>query len=328
MVVNYKIYIFAYAKRGFLHKSFYCNELIGQSMVRKTLLLCIFICTVVMLGAQESTVRPYHLPDIPDSLTTPDVRSEYLIEHYWDQFEVENRAYLNAQEIVEQAFVDFASIMRIASRESTMKAIDTLLDRAVDDEDILLMYADIADKYLYSGEGNFVSEEAYLPFVKAVLDSKKVDKLRKLRYSYQYDVLTKNQLGMVLTDFEYKLPGKEKTYRIKKLKSPFTLLYINDPECEDCSLTTLRLSVSQALLQEIKAGRLTILSVYPDGETEEWLTRVAEYPKEWIVASMENGDRCFDLRIMPVLYLLDKDKKIILRNTSLEEVEAVLKDKK
>ena len=79
-----------------MYKSFYCNELIGQSMVRKTLLLCIFICTVVMLGAQESTVRPYHLPDIPDSLTTPDVRSGYLIEHYWDQFEVENRAYLNA----------------------------------------------------------------------------------------------------------------------------------------------------------------------------------------------------------------------------------------
>ena len=40
-----------------------------------------------------------------------------------------------------------------------------------------------------------------MPFVKAVLDSKKVDKLRKLRYSYQYDVLTKNQLGMELTDF-------------------------------------------------------------------------------------------------------------------------------
>lgn len=35
------------------------------------------------------------------------------------------------------------------------------------------MYADIADKYLYSGEGHLVSEEAYLPFVKAVLDSKK-----------------------------------------------------------------------------------------------------------------------------------------------------------
>ena len=43
---------------------------------------------------------------------------------------------------------------------------------------------------------------------------------------------------------------------------------------------------------------------------------------------MENGDRYFDLRIMPVLYLLDKDKKIILRNTSLEEVEKILKENK
>ena len=176
-------------------------------MVRKALLLCVFACAFVLSKAQGETVRPYQLPNIPDSLVTPDVRSEYLIEHYWDGFEIENRAYLEARDIVEQAFVDFTSIMRIASRESTMKAIAILLDRASTDEDILLMYADIADKYLYSGEGNFVSEEAYLPFLEAVLDSKKVDKLYKLRYSYQYDVLTKNQLGMQITDFEYKLPG-------------------------------------------------------------------------------------------------------------------------
>ena len=43
---------------------------------------------------------------------------------------------------------------------------------------------------------------------------------------------------------------------------------------------------------------------------------------------MDNGERLFDLRIMPALYLVDKDKKIILRNTSLEEVEKILKENK
>lgn len=62
-------------------------------MVRK-ILLCIFACTFVMSEAQEDSVRPYQLPDIPDSLVTPDVRSEYLIAHYWDNFDIENRAYL------------------------------------------------------------------------------------------------------------------------------------------------------------------------------------------------------------------------------------------
>ena len=275
-------------------------------MVRKVLIVCAFVCTFFLSKAQDSAVAPYQLPDIPDSLTTPDVRSEYLIEHYWDNFAVEDRAYLEAPLVVEQAFVDFTSIMRITSRESTMKAIAILLKRASSDGDILLMYADIADKYLYSGGGTFVSkylysgggtfvsDEAYLPFAEAVAESKKVDELRKLRYTYQYNVLTQNQVGMKMTDFEYKLPGKDKEYRFKKLKSPYVLLYINDPECEDCSLATLRLSVSQALLQEIREGQLTILSLYPDGETEEWLAEVADYPKEWIVASMENGERCFD----------------------------------
>lgn len=65
-------------------------------MVRK-ILLCIFACTFVMSEAQEESVRPYQLPDIPDSLVTPDVRSEYLIAHYWDNFDIENRAYLDAR---------------------------------------------------------------------------------------------------------------------------------------------------------------------------------------------------------------------------------------
>ncbi len=65
-------------------------------MVRK-ILLCIFACTFVMSEAQEESVRPYQLPDIPDSLVTPDVRSEYLIAHYWDNFDIENRAYLDAK---------------------------------------------------------------------------------------------------------------------------------------------------------------------------------------------------------------------------------------
>lgn len=300
-------------------------------MVRKVLKICVivglFMSAFAVAEAQESAVAPYQLPDIPDSLTTPDVRSEYLIEHYWDKFEVENRVYLEAPQVVEQAFVDFISIMRIASRESTMKSIDHLLERASTDGDILLLYADFAEKYLYSGQGTFVSEEAYLPFAQAVVDSKKVDKLRKLRFSYQCDVMTKNQLGMTITDFDYKLPGKDKRYSIKKLKSPYILLYINDPDCDDCSIATLRLSVSQVLLQAIREGRLVLLSLYPDGETEEWLSKVGDYPKEWTVASMEEGDHCFDLRIMPTLYLLDKDKKIILRNTSLEAVEQAIKAK-
>lgn len=300
-------------------------------MVRKVRKICamlgLFMSVFAVAEAQENSVAPYQLPDIPDSLTTPDVRSEYLIEHYWDNFEVENRAYLEAPLVVEQAFVDFTSIMRIASRESTMKAIGLLLERASTDGDILLLYADIADKYLYSGGGTFVSEEAYLPFAQAVAGSKKVDKLRKLRYSYQCDVMTKNQLGMTVTNFEYKLPGKDKRYNIKKLKSPYILFYINDPDCDDCSIATLRLGVSQVLLQAIREGRLVVLSLYPDGETEEWLTKVGDYPKEWTVASMEEGDHYFDLRIMPTMYLLDKDKKIILRNTSLEAVEQAIKAK-
>lgn len=75
-------------------------------MVRK-ILLCIFACTFVMSEAQEESVRPYQLPDIPDSLVTPDVRSEYLIAHYWDNFVLKTAHIWMRREIPEQAFRRF-----------------------------------------------------------------------------------------------------------------------------------------------------------------------------------------------------------------------------
>ncbi len=70
---------------------------------------------------------------------------------------------------------------------------------------------------------------------------------------------------------------------------------------------------------------MTVLFIFPDGEIEKWLAQIEKYPKERLVASMKEGDQVFDLRTMPVLYLLDKDKKIVLKNPSLEELEAYLK---
>ena len=49
------------------------------------------------------------------------------------------------------------------------------------------------------------------------------------------------------------------------------------------------------------------------------------YPSEWTNAAWSGGDEQFDLRHLPQLYLLDKKKKVLLRETTIEAVEAALK---
>ena len=70
------------------------------------------------------------------------------------------------------------------------------------------------------------------------------------------------------------------------------------------------------LQQEVDAGNLTVLAIYTEGNLDVWKTTISELPKEWIVGTdrEEIKQRClYDLKAMPSLYLLDGDKKVILK---------------
>ena len=84
-----------------------------------------------------------------------------------------------------------------------------------------------------------------------------------------------------------------------------------------------RLDVSPGVQKMIESGKLTVVSLYPYGNKEPWITKAKGYPENWINASIKE-DTSFDLKRLPVLYLLDGSKKIILKHPKLEEVENAL----
>jgi hypothetical protein len=71
---------------------------------------------------------------------------------------------------------------------------------------------------------------------------------------------------------------------------------------------------------------LTILTLYPDNNLTEWYKYLPEMPVKWIHAydkGMEVTQRkLYDIKAIPTLYLLDKDKKVILKDSSIEAIES------
>ena len=100
--------------------------------------------------------------------------------------------------------------------------------------------------------------------VPAIAELKMYSKQFNLAGTADIILYDKNRKGFIIADYKTNI-DLFKNFKGKKLKAPFVLLYINDPECDDCSLTTLRLSVSQALLKEVREGRLVILLVRGSG---------------------------------------------------------------
>lgn len=54
----------------------------------------------------------FKLPEIPVSINTPEARSDYLIRHYWDNFDFNDSLSISKPETAELFFVDFVDCIK------------------------------------------------------------------------------------------------------------------------------------------------------------------------------------------------------------------------
>lgn len=136
--------------------------------------------------------------------------------------------------------------------------------------------------------------------------------------------------GTMAADFTLTLAdGTEKQLVNVVAETSHTLLYFNNPECQACRDTKAAIETSPALQTRIKEGSLRVVSVYADDEAEVWRSHVSDYPSTWTVAIDATQrvltDGLYDMRQTPALYLIDSEGRVLLPDTDLLSVEALLK---
>ena len=111
------------------------------------------------------------------------------------------------------------------------------------------------------------------------------------------------------------------------IKSEYTLIYFNNPECHDCGRVHGYLVASKVFTTMLQTGRLKLLALYPDEDLGSWTRHKDEYPSTWIAARYaKKADReYYHLPAIPSLYLLDKTKKVLLKDATVEAVEEYLR---
>lgn len=110
-----------------------------------------------------------------------------------------------------------------------------------------------------------------------------------------------------------------------------TLLLFYDPECSDCLQELFVMRHSSQLRQAIADARLQVLAVCTEPNDSLWRHTVSEMPSTWmpVMLRTENWfDSPYDLSSLPAMYLLDRDRKILLKDTDLYEVLEFLRKNK
>ena len=296
-------------------------------------LLCLCACKIGhasglhQTNVAQDTIKTVTVPTIPTMMTAPEQRADFLVKHYWDNVNFADTNYIHHPEVTEQAWADYCDILNHVPLETAQQAMRKTIERTNVDKKVFTYITDLADKYLYDPNSPMRNEEFYIPVLDAMLASPILEEIEKVRPKARRELAQKNRIGTKALNFNYTLASGAQG-SLYQQKSDYTLLFINNPGCHACTETIEALKNAPVINQLLAQQKLTVLSIYPDEELNEWRKHLNEFPKEWI-----NGydktfaikeQQLYDLRAIPTLYLLNKDKTVLLKDAPVQAIEEYL----
>lgn len=268
------------------------------------------------------------LPDVPVSLTAPEERAAYIIAHFWDGMDFSDTLCSRDRAFMEQNFVNYLSLFPHAKPEALPPHIARLLERAATDSLCLDLVNELAEQYLDDPNSPMRDEEYYIMFLEGLLRLPALPEAERIRHAYQLEMARKNRPGTTATDFTYTdRDGNLRTLHNTKGEKLMLLFY--DPKCEHCSEILRQVHESNIIRNSIDKKELTILAVYTEGNRKAWDETKNSMPQEWTVAIDESSiveNELYSIPAMPVIYLLDGQKTVLLKDPTPAELETYLTD--
>jgi len=212
------------------------------------------------------------------------------------------------------------------------KRLHFIVTNAADDSAVLHRTIAYLEVPFSDPNSSYRNQQLYGQLLHEKLNSKYYSDVEKEVAEGKLKMLQQNNVGHPANDFTYITPAgyKRKMYEIK---SRFTLLFFNNPDCPACKEMKAALNESSIISGMIKTGELKILAMYTDRDEKLWLDSLPSYPAKWIAGRDENEylykNKVYDLRAIPTIYLLDSQKKVLLKDaSSVKEIEQVLENQK
>ena len=272
----------------------------------------------------------FTLPEVPVMLQSVEDRLNFVVQHYWDNFDFKDTAYIHVPDVTEQALVNYLDLLSRVPVAVADSSLTRTLHDAEKEEKMMEYFAGTLRRYLFDPNSPLRNEELYEPVSCFLTTSSLIDEATRSRAQHDLKLIKMNKVGTVAADFIYTLPsGAQK--RMHGINSPYTLLLFYNPDCHGCAETLAAMKSSPILNRPDIMKQVKILAFYPDEDRDTWVNHQDEIPAAWINSYDKDltvlTEERYDLKAMPTLYLLDKSKKVILKDVSVKEIEDYFENK-
>ncbi len=288
-------------------------------MKRLTILL-LALCCAASCGRRHAPATEHPAPALfrpaalPSSLPASE-RAEYLRTHYWDTFDFADTLFIARADTLHMLDA-FASYVALGADSVAMA---DLVRRASVSRPMLDYFGMLAERVLHDPNSPLRDEERYIPVLRGKLASPWYDTLERLGPETELRLALRNRVGEQAGDFRCTLASGATT-RLYDLRADYTLLLLTDPECPMCRRTTEELLASPRLNELAERGTLRILTLYSGEDTAAWRRSLSHAPRGWLhacdAACTVRDEGIYDLRALPALYLLDREKRVLVKDSA------------
>ncbi len=281
-----------------------------------------------LLGILVKSMLPIEVPEfeVPAGTLKPDsvkwvMRYNYNKDHFFDNINLTDERLLRTPILYGRLEAFFTNVV-IQVPDSLNKEVDKIIRKCQSDYKVFqyvsvylfnhfreseIMGHDavllkIADEIYLSGKANWVSKEF-------------LDDLRK-----QTELLRHNLIGMKAENLVMD-SYKGIFVSLYDVEKDFTILYFWEPNCGHCQEATPKL---KAYYDKVRSNGIEVFAVCTTADKPAWTKYIEDNGLTWINGwdpdRASHFDYFYNVQSTPLVYILDRNKKIIAKNISVEDI--------
>lgn len=278
------------------------------------IMVFLFVCPNI-LWAQE-----LRYPTPPDSIRDRHGRVTYMLDHFWNEQNLADTATIKNPKFL----LDYLYLLKQVHDAEKEKYIRSLITLTVHQKETFGTLFTWLDNLLYDSSSPYYDEEIYLTFLETAMNMG-VDDSYSLFVEERLKIIRKNRVGHSANDFTF-TEKNGKVHRLYMIDAPFLLIIFNNPNCPLCHQVEKYINNDSTIQRLLMNDSLKILAIALGAEYDEWVKH--QYPEEWLSAIDINetvfSSRLYDIQRLPSIYLLDKEKRILLKEADYTRLNRFL----
>lgn len=267
-------------------------------------------------------------PEIPDAPEGADSlwNYRYYKNHYFDNIDFSDDRLLRTP-VFQEKIERYLNKLTIQIPDSINKATDVIMEKAKANDEMYKyltiwitshyerskimgmdeVFVHMAENYYLSDRADWVSDEQRKKIMERIIKIKP-------------NIIGNVAPNMIMNDINGKLRA------LHDVDAKYTIIYFWDSNCGHCQAETPKL---KRYYDSVNTQGVEIYAVNIESKPDDWKKYVKEHNLNWINVQDPNHQTNFrvnyDIYSTPVIYLLDKDKVILAKRLSLDQLRDMIK---